>query len=107
MSDLKTLLQKVNDACNYHRNIQTLLIEIFKSKNDLAPLIMGSMLKRRNTTDNLKNFQEFETKRKKTVYFGLGTLSYRSLNLWSLQQEINSLGQFKRILKQCACNNLM
>ena len=97
----------MNDACNYHRNIQTLLIEIFKSKNYLAPLIMGSMLKRRNTKDNLKNFQEFETKRKKTVYFGLGTLSSRSLNLWSFQQEINSLGQFKRILKQWACNTSM
>ena len=65
------------------------------------------MLKRRNTTDNLKNFQEFETKRKKTLYFCLATLSYRSLNLWSLQQEINSLGQFKRILKQWACNTSM
>ena len=64
------------------------------------------MFKRRNTTDNLKNFQEFETKRKTTVYFGLAT-SYRSLNLWSLQQEINSLGQFKRILIQWACNTSM
>ena len=98
----------MNDACNYHTNIQTLLIEIFKSKNDLAPLIMGSVLKRRNTTDNLRNFKQFETKRKKTVYFGLGTLRYRSLNLWSLQLEymkvINSLGKFTRILKQWVCN---
>ena len=29
------------------------------------------MFKRRNTTYNLRNFQEFEIERKITVYFGL------------------------------------
>lgn len=36
-SDLKTLLQKNNDVCNNCKNIQTLLIEILKIKNGLAP----------------------------------------------------------------------
>ena len=36
-SDLKTLLQKNNDVCNHCKNIQTLLIEILKIINDLAP----------------------------------------------------------------------
>ena len=36
-SDLKTLLQKNNDVCNHCKNIQTLLIEILKIKNGLAP----------------------------------------------------------------------
>ena len=29
-SDFEILLQNNNDVCNHHRNIQTLLIEIFK-----------------------------------------------------------------------------
>ena len=40
-SDFKTLMQRNNDVCNNHRIIQTLLIEIFKSKNGLAHPIMG------------------------------------------------------------------
>ena len=31
-SDFETLLQNNNDVCNHHRNIQTLLIEVFKIK---------------------------------------------------------------------------
>ena len=31
----ETLLQNNNDACNYHRNVQTLLIEISKKKKVL------------------------------------------------------------------------
>ena len=43
--DFETLLQNNNDVCNHHRNIQTLLIKIFKIKKGFAPPIMGSILK--------------------------------------------------------------
>ena len=72
-SDFETFLQNSNDVCNHHRNIQILLIEIFKTKIDLASSIIDSMFKRRNTAYNLRNFQEFETEGKKKVYFGLKT----------------------------------
>ena len=49
-SDFKTLLQNNNDVCNHHRNIQTLLIEIFKIKKGFAPPIMGSIVKERKNT---------------------------------------------------------
>ena len=69
---------------------------------------MGSMFKMRNTTCNLKNVQEFETGRKRAVYFGLKTLSYRSSQLWSPlpehMKQINSLDQFRRIVRQWVCN---
>ena len=38
-SDFTTLLQRNNSECN-HRNIQSILIEIFKTKNGLSPPIM-------------------------------------------------------------------
>ena len=77
-SDFKKLLQRKNDVCNHHRNIQALSIETFKTKDGLAPAIVGSMFTRRYTIYNFRNFQEFGAERKRTVYFGLETLSYRS-----------------------------
>ena len=89
-SDFDTLLQNNND-----RNIQTLMIEIYKMKNNLNPPVMDNMFEKRNNTYNLTNFQEFATKRKRTVKMGLETLNYRSPQLWSNLPEnlrqINSL----------------
>ena len=48
---------------------------------------MGSILKGRNDTYNVRNSQEFETERKRTVYFGLETINYKSPQLWSLLPE--------------------
>ena len=72
-----------NDICNHHRNIQALLIEVFKTKNGLAPPIMESILNKIFNTYNLRNFQKFATERKRTVWYGLQTLSYRYVQPWS------------------------
>ena len=107
-SNFGKLLHINNDVCNHHRSIQTLLIEIFKIKKGFPPLIMESILNGRNNTYNVRNFQEFETERKRTVYFGLETVSYRSLQLCSLlperKRQLNSLDQFKRSVRQWVCN---
>ena len=107
-SEFEKLLHINNDACNHHRNIQTLLIKIFKTKKGFAPPIIESILKGRNNTYIVRNFQESETERKRTVYFDLETNSYRSPQLWSLllehMRQLNSLDQFKRSLRQWACN---
>ena len=69
---------------------------------------MGSILKRRNNTYNVRNFQEFETGRKRTVYFGLETISHRSPKLWSLlpehMRQLDSIDQFKRSVTKWVCN---
>ena len=101
--DFETLLQNNNDICNYHRNIQTLLIEIFKIKKGFPPPIMGSILKGRNNNYNVRNFQELETEIKRTLYFGLETITYRSPQLWPLlpehMRQLNSIDQFKRSVR--------
>ena len=65
------------------------MIEIFK---------IDSMFERRNEPYNLRHFQEFLTK--KTVHYGLKTLSYWSQQSWSLLpkniKEVESLEIFKR-----------
>ena len=96
-SDFETLLKINNGVCNHHRNIQTLLIEIFNINKGFAPSIMGSIFKGRNN-------REKEKERKITVYFGLETISYRSPQLWSLlpehMRQFNSIDQFKRSVRQ-------
>ena len=86
-SDFEKLFHINNDVCNHHRNIQTLLIEIFKIKKGFAPPIMESILKGRNNTYNVRNFQEFEAERKRTTYFGLEIIRYRSPQLCYLLLE--------------------
>ena len=78
ITDFDTLLQNNNDTCNHHRNIQTLMVEIYKIKINLNLPIMDFMFDRRSTTYNLSIFQVFETKRKRTAKMGLETLNYRS-----------------------------
>ena len=103
-NDFDTLFQNNNETCNHHRNIQTLMIEIFKMKNNLNPPIMGFRFERRNNPYNLRNFQEFTTKRKRTVKMSLETLKCRSPQLRSILPEnlrqINSLVQFKESIRK-------
>ena len=108
-SDFNILLQNYNDICNHHRNIQALLIEVFKMKNEHVPVLMESISNKRFNTYNLRNFQEFATERKRTVWYGLETLSYGYPYLWSLLpeslKEMNSLSQFKRNIKHWICRD--
>ena len=60
----------------HHRNIQTLIIEIFKIKDELAPPIMENMFERRSTNYN-RTFQGFLTERKRTIRYGLEALRNR------------------------------
>ena len=108
-SDFKTLLQNNNDISNHHRNIQTLLIELYKIRNGLAPPLVESMFHIRNNRYNLRHFQEFATERKRTVDYGLETLSYRAPQLWSLLPEeikqTESLSEFKRNIRKWICSD--
>ena len=47
-------LRNINDIANYYRNIQTLMIELFKIKCDRAPPIMGSILNGRTICCNFR-----------------------------------------------------
>ena len=69
---------KTNDTSNHHRNIQTLMVEIYKIKKNLSLPIMDFMFEKRNNTYNLRNFREHATKRKRIVKMGIETLNCRS-----------------------------
>ena len=52
-SNFNMLVENNNDICNHHRNIQFLLTEVFKMKNELTTPIMESVLFKRFNTYNL------------------------------------------------------
>ena len=68
LSDFESLLQSNRDIAPIIKISKLIMIEIFK---------MDSMFERRSEPYNLRNFQKFLTE-KKTVRYGLETLSYRS-----------------------------
>ena len=62
-SDFENRFPNMNDITIHHRNIQILMIELFKTKYDIALPIMDSMLKRRTICYNFRNLQEFLSER--------------------------------------------
>ena len=58
------MLQNNSDTCNHHRNIQTLMVEIYKIKNNLNPTIMNFMLKGEITRIILEIFKSLRRKEK-------------------------------------------
>ena len=86
-SDFETMLLNMNDITIHHGNIQTLMIELFKIKYDLAPSIMDSLLNRRTIHYNFRNLQTFQSERKRTMAYGLETISYRAPQLWTILPE--------------------
>ena len=73
VSDLEALLRISNDVSCHHRNIQMLMTELYKIKNELAPPVMDSVLNKRNITYNFRNLQKFQLERTRTVFNCLET----------------------------------
>ena len=59
VSDSEAPLCKSNDI-SCHRNIQMLMMKLYKIKNELAPPIIDSILNRKNITYYFRNLQEFK-----------------------------------------------
>ena len=55
ISDFETLLQKSNDISSLHRNIQVLLIELYKMKTEISRSVMDSIVNWRNVTHSFGN----------------------------------------------------
>ena len=108
-NESETLLQNNNDVCNHHRNIHR--YSWSKSSKLKKVLLLRSWdlsLKGEIILKMLEIFKNLRQKEKRTVYFGLQTISYRSPQLWSLLPEhirrFNSIDRFKRSVRQWVCN---
>ena len=111
-SSMNILLDKCNEFSLHQRNLQTLMIELYKMIYQTAPLIMNSLFVFCENTHNIRNYQILPNNVRKTVRYGLETILYTSPFLWAnLPQEYKlqkSLSAFKRKIRQwngeiCAC----
>ena len=64
---------------------------------------MGDMFNAKRNIDNLRNFQELVTEKKRAAKNGLETISYRAPQLWSILPEeiklLTYLDSFKIVTK--------
>ena len=108
-SNFTELLEKKRESTIHQRKIQALMKEIYKFKNNLSPSITDRMFQFRESSYNLRNFQQLASSTKKTTNLGLETISYRGPQLWNLvPQKIKELASFfifKDKIKKWNCSN--
>ena len=106
------LLHKDKSFKIHERNLQKLVTEIYKIKNNLSPTIMKNIFSISDNPVNLRKKTSFNTFNVKTVHNGLDTISYRGPQIWSnVPDEIKkskSLSEFKFKIKKwkpigCTC----
>ena len=107
-SNFENLLGKNKEITIHQRNLQVLMIEVFKIINGYAPPIMDNIFIFRENTHNLRNFQVILNENKITVRYGSETISYRIPLLWAYFSEecklTNSLSEFKSEIKTWKCD---
>ena len=71
LSNFESLLQNNKGICSHHKNIRSLMIEMFKIKNELALPIMDSLFERRNNLIISAIFKNFCLKEKELCIMAL------------------------------------
>ena len=72
---------------------------------------MGDMFNAKRNIDNLRNFHELVTEKKRAAKNGLETISYRAPQLWSILPEeiklLTYLDSFKIVTKTWTCGKCL
>ena len=76
-SIFSTLLERDTSITIHSKNLQILMTEMLKAKENLSPPFMKELLRERNITYNLRHNNEFMLPRAKTVTYGTETIKYR------------------------------
>ena len=97
----------------HQKNLQALVTEIFKVKNDLAPDIMKDVFKLKEPPFNLRSESNHFTRRNvKTTYYGLSSIKHLAPQIWELVpqrlKKCKTLNEFKTKIKSwypdhCPC----
>ena len=112
-SSFEDLLEKDEAVSIHHRNLRTLAVELFKVFKGLSPLIFTEAFPVRKPSQySMRNSSYFAMPRANTVNYGLQSLAYIGSKLWdnipSNMKKIDSLNEFKRVIKTwkpdfCSC----
>ena len=82
-SSFKSLLSKYKEITIHQRNMQVLMTETYKIIKVLSPPIMENFFILRENTHNVINFQKISNENRKTVKYGIETISNRTPFLWA------------------------
>lgn len=108
----KELLYKDNSFSIHHRNLQKLVTEVYKAKNNISPTPMKQIFQDREIPYDLRKLNTIQTFNIHSVYNGAETISHRGPKTWALvPDEIKKCGhleEFKSKIKNwepigCEC----
>ena len=109
-SSFKQLLEKDHSVTVHQKNLQVLVTEIFKVKNNLAPDIMKDLFELKEPPYNLRSESNHFTRQNvRTTYYRL--LSYKPLapKIWQLVpqsiRKCKTLNEFKTKIKSLYPNH--
>ena len=90
------------------KNLEVLMTEIYKIVNGVARSIMNSLFEFRSSEWNIRNFQVLSTNFRRTVNYGIETITYRAPSLWAkLPSEYKlaaPLEEYKVQIKKWICD---
>ena len=102
-STFEELLAKDGSFKIHDRNLQILLIEIFKVKIKLAPEIMNEVFDIIESPYPLRNKLRFKSRNIRTVRYGIETAAFVGSKIWSCipseLKESTSLNEFRSKIK--------
>ena len=101
--EFQKILREKYEPKIHQKNVQVLMTEVYKIVNGIAPPIMNSLFNFCANIHNIRNFQEIFTENRKTVKYGIETVTHRApfllANLRSEYKNAKSLEEFKSKIK--------
>ena len=70
------LLEKASSITIHHRNLQVLVIEVYKALNNLSSSLMSALCKLKETKYSFRNETALLSSNKKTTNYGINSLNH-------------------------------
>ena len=112
--NFQELLDLDNSVTVHQKNLQRLAIEMYKVKNNIAPIHMQNLFDERIISTNLRKQTTWIVPKTRTVNYGTETVRYRGPQIWeslpntlknakSLKEFKNKITRWKKI--DCTCRH--
>ena len=111
IADFNALLLEVNSISIHKRNFQVLMIEVYKTVQNINPSFVKEIFVQKDITHNLRSNLPMCIPKMRTTSYGVESLYFLGCKLWNnLPDEfkaIKTLASFKRQIKgwkdNCSC----